>query len=165
MTMRTVVAGFGNVLRGDDGFGVEVIRRLEPAVAHRPDVSLCDIGTGGIHLAQELLEPARRLIIVDAMTRGQRPGTVYLLRVESIEAAADIDLHLAVPSRALAVAQALGALPPDVWMIGCEPEQTEELHIGLTPAVAAAVDHAVTHVTRLLALPGTRPIEGAPVHA
>lgn len=165
MMTRTVVAGFGNVLRGDDGFGVEVIRRLEPTVGHRPDVSLCDIGTGGIHLAQELLEPAGRLIIVDAMTRGQRPGTVYLLRVDSIEAAADIDMHLAVPSRALAVAQALGALPPEVWMIGCEPEQTEELHIGLTPAVAAAVNDAVVHVTRLLARPNAGTLAGAHAHA
>ena len=33
LTVRTLVAGFGNVLRGDDGFGVEVIRRLRESEA------------------------------------------------------------------------------------------------------------------------------------
>ena len=36
--MRTLIAGFGNVLRGDDGFGVEVVRRLEQAGVGSDDV-------------------------------------------------------------------------------------------------------------------------------
>jgi hydrogenase maturation protease len=41
---RTLIAGFGNVLRGDDGFGVEVIRQLEAAPLP-PGVTLMEIGT------------------------------------------------------------------------------------------------------------------------
>jgi len=56
--MRTVVAGFGNVLRGDDGFGVEVVRRLQDE-GRAPTGTVClEIGTGGLALAQELLPTA-----------------------------------------------------------------------------------------------------------
>src|SRR5215470_1815975 len=116
--MRTLIAGFGNVLRGDDGFGLEVIRRLEQR-GSIPGIELMEVGTAGIRLAQELLTPCDRLIIVDAMKRGGAPGTVYVVRVESVEAAGEVDLHLAVPARALAVAKALRALPRDVFIVGC----------------------------------------------
>ena len=73
LTVRTLIAGFGNVLRGDDGFGVEVIRRLQEREP-MPDVEVMEVGTAGIRLAQELLTPCDRLIIVDAMRRGDRPA-------------------------------------------------------------------------------------------
>ena len=148
--MRILVAGFGNVLRGDDGFGVEVIRRLRESDLARADVHLMEVGTAGIGLAQELLTPCDRLIIVDAMTRGGRPGTVYVTHVESVESATEVDLHLAVPARALAVAKALGALPREVYIVGCEPAEVDELTTELTPLVAAAVETVLQHVRRLI---------------
>lgn len=148
--MRTLVAGFGNVLRGDDGFGVEVVRRLREDGPPRRDVDLMEVGTAGIRLAQELLTPYDRLVIVDAMTRGAAPGTVYVSEVQSVESPAEVDLHLAVPARALAVAKALGALPREVYIVGCEPAEVDELTTALTPRVAAAVETALEHVRRLL---------------
>jgi hydrogenase maturation protease len=150
VSVRTLVAGFGNVLRGDDGFGVEVIRRLRESDQH-PAVELMEVGTAGIRLAQELLTPYERLIIVDAMARGGPPGTVYVTEVQSVEAVGDIDMHLAVPSRALAVAKALGGLPRQVFIVGCEPAEIDELTTDLTPHVRSAVDIALDHVRRLLA--------------
>lgn len=147
--MRTLIAGFGNVLRGDDGFGVEVIRRLRDSDAG-PDVEVMDVGTAGIRLAQELLTPYDRLIIVDAHSRGGKPGSVYVTEVAGVESAGEIDMHLAVPSRALAVAKALGGLPRHVFIVGCEPAEVDELTTELTPQVRAAVDIAVEHVRRLL---------------
>jgi hydrogenase maturation protease len=149
MTVRTLVAGFGNVLRGDDGFGVEVIRRLREG-GQAPDVDVMEVGTAGIRLAQELLTPYDRLIIVDAMTRGGSPGSVYVTEVQDVESAGDIDMHLAVPSRALAVAKALGGLPREVFIVGCEPAEVDELTTELTPGVQAAVETALAHVRRLL---------------
>jgi hydrogenase maturation protease len=149
--MRTLVAGFGNVLRGDDGFGVEVVRRLQEAGAPLPGVDVMEIGTAGIRLAQELLTPYDRLIIVDAMTRGGAAGSVYVLAVESVDPAVEVDLHLAVPARALAVAKALGGLPREVFLVGCEPAEVDELTTRLTPSVEAAVEAALGHVRRLLA--------------
>ena len=147
---RTLVAGFGNVLRGDDGFGVEVIRRLEATATLGDDVGLMEVGTGGIRLAQELLTPYEQLIIVDAMARGGTPGSLYVLEVESVDSTAEVDLHLAVPSRALSVAKALGALPSHVFIVGCEPAEVDELTMELSAPVRDAVDAAVRHIQRLV---------------
>jgi len=149
--MRTLVAGFGNVLRGDDGFGVEVIRRLWAEGGRDPNVELMDVGTGGIRLAQEFLTPYDRLVIVDAMARGGSPGSVYVLAVDAVASTAEIDMHVAVPARALSVAKALGVLPGQIFMVGCEPVEVDELTTELSPPVLAAVDIAIRHVQRLLA--------------
>ena len=54
MSGRTLVAGFGNVLRGDDGFGVEVVRRLQTNETMSKDTVMLEVGTGGVALAQAL---------------------------------------------------------------------------------------------------------------
>jgi len=158
---RTLIAGFGNALRGDDGFGVEVIRRLEREQTLDESVSLLEVGTGGISLAQELLATYDRLIIVDAMARGGAPGTVYLLEVESVETASTVDPHLAVPARALSLAKALGVLPPAIFLVGCEPSSVDELSTELTPVVADAVDPVISHIAALTAARPDRRQEGA----
>ena len=147
---RTLVAGFGNVLRGDDGFGVEVLRRLAERGVASETVELLDVGTGGIRLAQELITPYDRLIILDAATRGGSPGTVYTLVVEGVRPTREIDMHTTVPSRALEVAQAFGPLPREIYLVGCEPEEVDEFTTELTPVVAAAVDEAVRRVEAML---------------
>ena len=146
--MKTLIAGFGNVLRRDDGFGVEVIRRLEQEGVGK-DVTLLEVGTGGIRLAQELLTPYDRLIIVDAMNRGRPPGSVSVLAVDDGERVREVDMHAAEPSRALALARALAALPPEILMVSCEPAEMDELSMELTGAVQAGVDQALTEIRRL----------------
>ncbi|MEJ7811313.1 MAG: hydrogenase maturation protease [Gemmatimonadaceae bacterium] len=149
---RTLIAGFGNVLRGDDGFGVEVIRRLEARGLASASVALLDVGTGGIRLAQELQAPTPfdRLIIVDAATRGGAPGSVYTLVVEGVRPTREIDMHTAVPSRALEVAQAFGPLPPEIYLVGCEPASVDELTLDLSPVVESAVDTAIRQIEALI---------------
>ena len=148
--MRTLIAGFGNVLRGDDGFGVEVLRRLGDSGIANESIELLDVGTGGIRLAQELLTPYDRLIIIDATTRGGAPGVVYTLAIDGVMAAREIDMHTTVPSSALSVAKALGALPPEIFFIGCEPAEVDEFTIGLSPAVNLAADVAVQRIQELM---------------
>lgn len=155
---RTLIAGFGNVLRGDDGFGIAVLDRLEARGGLPAEVVLLEVGTGGLQLAQALLDPYDRVIVVDAMSGGRAPGHLYVHRVESVAAAREVDLHLAVPSQALAVAQALNPLPAEVYLVGCEPVETEELHMGLSAAVEATIDRAVRAIDALLA-----PAEPVPV--
>lgn len=147
---RTLIAGFGNVLRGDDGFGVEVLRRLAARGVASDSVELLDVGTGGIRLAQELQTPYDRLIIVDATTRGGVPGSVYTLVVDAVRPTREIDMHTAVPSRALEVAQAMGPLPREIFMVGCEPDVVDEWTLELSAVVAGAVDQAIHEVERLL---------------
>jgi hydrogenase maturation protease len=55
MSRRILVAGVGNIFLGDDGFGVEVARRL--ALEHLPScVRVADFGIRGLHLAYHRLD-------------------------------------------------------------------------------------------------------------
>lgn len=148
---RTLIAGFGNVLRGDDGFGVAVLRRLADRGFASDAVELLDVGTGGIRLAQELITPFDRLIIVDAMSRSGSPGAVYVVAVDDVKPTREIDMHTAVPSRALEVARALGPLPGEIFLVGCEPASVDDLTTELSPPVTAAIDEAVHRIESLLA--------------
>lgn len=147
---RVVVAAFGNELRGDDGFGIAVLRRIESVGERHERVRLIEVGTAGLRLAQELLTPCDRLIVIDAMMRGGTPGTVYVLQVDAVAPARAVDMHLAVPSQALSVAQALGALPPETFLVGCEPDVVDELTTELSAPVRAAVVVAASRVQALL---------------
>jgi hydrogenase maturation protease len=154
-----VVAGVGNVLRGDDGFGPATIRALESAGALPPEVCTLEVGIGGISLVHELLEGCDALIVVDAVDRGGPPGTLYVLEPEVPTAEAlpatehafmATDLHEVVPGRVLLMARALGVLPPRVRIIGCQPAETEEFSLELSPVVQQAVPGAVHAIRSLL---------------
>lgn len=71
---NTLVLGLGNILMGDEGIGVYVVRALEkhPLPA---GVECLDGGTGGFTLL-EPLENAGRIILVDAAADGNPVGTV-----------------------------------------------------------------------------------------
>lgn len=150
---RLLVAGFGNVLRGDDGFGVEVVRRLAESGGCPDGTEFLEVGTGGIALAQALLTPVDRLVIVDAMTRGGAPGELYVRQVDSVQTERTIDMHMAVPARALSLAKSLGALPAEIFLLGCEPTSVDDLIMELSPAVEGAVAQAMAEVRALLARP------------
>lgn len=152
---RVLVAGVGNVLLRDDGFGVEVVRRL--AREPMPEgIRVADFGIRALHLAYELLEGYETLIIVDAMSRGEAPGTVFVFEPERAEpetdagatAGAVVDPHGLYPGAVLRMALDLGASVGTVRVIGCEPADLGE-GIGLTAPVERAVDEAARIVREL----------------
>jgi len=159
MTGSVLVVGVGNLLRRDDGFGIVVAQRLE-ALGNLPaGVRVTETGIAGVGLVQDLMDGYDALVIVDAVSRGGAPGTLYLLEpgVPDIRGWTDeerraflADLHQVEPSKALGLAAALGVLPPTVRILGCEPADCDEAEIGLTPAVARAADLAVERVLLLL---------------
>ena len=153
-----MVAGFGNVLRGDDGFGVAVARRLGDRPV--PDgVRVLDVGIGGIHLVQELLEPADALVVVDAVDLGRPPGSVLVIRPD-VEDVRDLDLttrrdlladmHYATPERTFMLAAALEVLPDRTLVVGCQPADAEDVSEDLSPSVSAAIDSAADEVRRIV---------------
>ncbi|WP_052711153.1 hydrogenase maturation protease [Pseudofrankia sp. DC12] len=64
---RTLVAGVGNVLLGDDGFGVAVARRLAAGPALPPGVTVADYGIAGTHLAFDAADSCDELLLIDAV--------------------------------------------------------------------------------------------------
>jgi hydrogenase maturation protease len=140
---RVLVAGVGNVLRGDDGFGPAVTEHL----GHLPEqADVVETGIGGIALLQELMAGCDALILIDAVDRGAEPGTVFLITPEVREAVHVPDVHLANPDRVLSMAKSIGVLPDRVLIVGCQPADVDELGAGLSPAVERAVHIAVTKV-------------------
>jgi hydrogenase maturation protease len=149
-----LVAGIGNVFLADDGFGVEVAQRLAQRELP-PGVKVADFGIRGMDLAYELQEDYDAAILVDAVPRGQAPGTLYVIEPELLDGEPVPDAHAMDPVRVLGLARTLGTLPPRVLVVGCEPQsdvslEDEELAMGLSPPVAAAMDEAVALVESVL---------------
>ncbi|MGD0940732.1 MAG: hydrogenase maturation protease [Terracidiphilus sp.] len=71
---KILVLGLGNVLMGDEGVGVHVVRALEQQTLPA-NVECLDGGTGGFTLL-EPLQSAGRVILIDAANDGNPPGTV-----------------------------------------------------------------------------------------
>jgi hydrogenase maturation protease len=160
-----LVAGIGNVFFGDDGFGVEVVRRLEArgGIQVQPElaaqVRVVDFGIRGIDLCYALLEGVDAAILIDATQRGGVPGTLYLIEPsgEDPEAAEAADPyappvlmspHEMDPAKVLQTVRMLGGGCEDIVVLGCEPqdfgfENGEEGRMGLSGVVSTAVEQAV----------------------
>lgn len=147
---RVLVAGVGNVLRGDDGFGVQLAWRLAKRVLPE-GVKVIETGIGGMSLVQELMLGYDAVLLLDAHQGGGIPGTVRLLEPTLPDLSSldphqlrdyFADTHYATPMRALALLDRLGRLPRSVAVIGCEPTPSEALAIELSAPVTAALDPA-----------------------
>ncbi len=163
---HSLVAGIGNVLRCDDGFGPAVVRALEASPALPPGVRLIEVGIGGMGLVLELLDSYERLVIVDAVDRGGPPGSLYMLEPQVPELAALVeqqthdaclsclgpgdDMHQIGPGKALIMARALGVLPPFIRLVGCQPGETEEFSLELSQPVQQSVPAAVQMILNLI---------------
>jgi len=145
---RVLVAGVGNIFCTDDGFGPEVARALAEEASDR--VKIVDFGIRGTHLAYELLAGYDRAILIDAVPRGEAPGTVYVIEPDIETPAAMPDAHTMDLGNVFALARALGGDLPPVVLVGCEPAELGE-RIGLTAPVRAAIAPASDVVRRLIA--------------
>jgi hydrogenase maturation protease len=147
--MKVLVAGVGNIFFGDDGFGVEVARRLSERALPQ-DVCVKDFGIRGLDLTYALLDGWDAAILVDAAPRGGKPGTLYLLDASAAEETPQLDPHGMHPARVLAMARNLGGAPKIVRVVGCEPGRAREMEMGLSEPVQAAIDPACAMVEELL---------------
>jgi hydrogenase maturation protease len=145
--MKILLAGVGNVLRGDDAFGIRVVQALE-SVGVPGGVHVYEAGIAGIPLVQELMGGFDALIVVDVVDRRAQPGTLFVLEPAEpgpgeIEAGrvhqSLVDAHYADPSKVLLLARALNVCPPRVFIVGCQPAFVEEAFEGMSPAVERAV--------------------------
>jgi hydrogenase maturation protease len=152
---RVLVAGIGNVFLGDDGFGVEVTRRLE-SHALPPGVDVRDFGIRGMDLVYALGEDYDAAVFVDAVPRGETPGTLYVIEPEVDRDEVSLDTHGMDPVRVLRLAAELGPVPALVRVVGCEPQTrmsgdvTEELEGELSDPVQAAVEGAAELVASVV---------------
>ncbi len=145
--MRTAIVGIGNSLMKDEGVGIHVVRVLagEPLPG---DAVLIDAGTSS-DVAFDL-DGFDRVIVIDAVRGGGKPGTVYrfpqdieLDPGERSQAGHDVGLletlHRATPP----------GEGPDVLILGVEPKEID-WGLDLSPAVRGAVPRVIEIVQQEL---------------
>jgi hydrogenase maturation protease len=154
---RILVAGIGNIFLGDDGFGCEVAARLLqrrlPA-----NVQVKDFGIRGFDLAYALMDGHDLTIMVDAVPRGEAPGTLYVIEpnLEEVDRsdaeAMTIETHAMNPVKVFSLAKAMGGQFKRILLVGCEPATLgpEEGQMGLSDTVVASIDEAVKLVEWLI---------------
>lgn len=147
---RILVAGIGNIFLADDGFGVAVSQQLGMRPA-RTGVDVRDFGIRGMDLAYAMQREYDAVILIDAAQRGAAPGTLSVIdaRVDA-EGEAVVDTHGMDPVKVLALARALGRVPPRVVVLACEPErvlggeQWDDMDMTMSGVVTQAVTEAVS---------------------
>ena len=147
---RVLVLGVGNLLMGDEGVGVHVVRALEGR--ELPEGVRClDGGTGGFTLLEDL-ESAERVILIDAAADGRAVGTVtrseprYSKDYPPTLTAHDIGLK-----DLLDVFYIRGGGPHvTLYAVTIDPHQ--EMGMELSPVIAAAADAAVAQIATELEL-------------
>ncbi|MDC7787003.1 HyaD/HybD family hydrogenase maturation endopeptidase [Rhodoplanes sp. TEM] len=147
---RTLVLGIGNILWGDEGFGIRAVEEFFRAWSMPEDVAVIDGGTQGLYLVQ-FVTGADRLLVFDAIDYGLPPGTLKIVRdgeVPKFTGAKKMSLHQTGFQEVLSAADLLGRYPARLALVGCQPLDLENWGGALTdpvrnavaPAIAAAVD-------------------------
>src|SRR5262249_37193070 len=122
---KILVAGIGNLFLCDDGFGVEVARRL--AAVPLPDGgTVADLGIRGIRRAVEMLDGAYdEIVLVDACPHGGAPGSIAVFEADARAAVQDVmaaaDGHALDPASVLRFVERLGGYRSRIVVVGCQP--------------------------------------------
>ena len=131
------IVGIGNTLAGDDGVGIEVLRRLNATLETEPGVFLHTLEGDHFEIA-DLLDKAERFIFVDAVA-GERPGE--LVSMGNTRRAFAPSFHQADIAAVMHSLEALGIVAPfpawEIWGVTIRPPS--ELREGLSPHVKQAV--------------------------
>ncbi len=153
---RILVAGIGNIFMGDDGFGVEVVRRLL-SLKMPAEARVVDFGIRGLDLVYALQDGYETTILIDAFPHGQPAGTVSIVEPDPKEIAEGpsvlIEAHSMHPMNVLRTAYAMNGSLKRVLLVGCEPAHLggEEGFMGLSKPVEAAVNEAASATEALIA--------------
>jgi hydrogenase maturation protease len=144
--MKIGVLGIGNPLLGDDGFGVEVVRRLSEEMRESPDVEIIDGGSLGIYLLP-YLEDKTHLIVVDAINFNGKPGEIIKFKLEEIPGYISFKLseHQITFHEVIALMNLLNIKPDESLIIGVQPK-TNHWGDTMSQEVSEAIDKVVDEV-------------------
>ena len=166
-TKKILIAGVGNRLMGDDGFGPRVIDLLSSTPLPE-NVEARDIGTAGLTIATDLIE-YDLVVFVDSVNIEGEPGQLHksgILVEEGGWDAAELSrftLHEVGLEGLLKFAKAIGALPPRVILIGCKPKAlgpSLELSPEVEDTLQRAADMALATVEDFLQNEMNKNLEG-----
>lgn len=148
-----MVAGVGNRLMGDDGFGPRVIDLL----TNMPlpgGIEVRDVGTAGITIATDLAD-FDVVIFVDTIDVDRPVGSVSVTRLEVKDSGGDVSelarmtLHEVGLEGLLRFSKAIGTLPERAFLVGCKPSRLDP-SLELSSEVEEATERAAKLVLELL---------------
>ena len=131
---RVLILGLGNILLKDEGVGAYVAGELQKQ--HLPgNVEVMDGGTAGLDTLLSAID-VDKLVVIDALRAGKRPGTIYklklkaeekekLTRILSQEKQSKISLHQVGLLDALSAAAKINCTPEEIVIIGVEPAEMD----------------------------------------
>jgi hydrogenase maturation protease len=148
--MAILVLGIGNSLMNDDAVGVTAIEELQARYTFPAGVTVVDGGTLGLDLLP-MLEGVKKLLIIDAIDMGAKPGDLFRLAGEEVPRAfaSKLSVHQMGVQDLLAVAELQGHVPEELVVWGVQPGSIE-MEMRLTPAVSAALSPLLDGVAREL---------------
>jgi hydrogenase maturation protease len=131
-TKTIAVLALGNLMHGDDGVGIHLLRALEAqnrevtaeCAARGIELRWIEGGTLGLELTHSL-EGVEYLLVLDAVAMQQAPGTVARYEGDSLyQLPVGRSVHLMGLSDLLVAIQLLGNPPREVILLGVEPAST-----------------------------------------
>lgn len=122
---KTVILGIGNWLLSDEGVGIHLVNILSEHLASYTNVTVVDGGTSPD--AMLLLDNVDRLILLDAINGGHKPGTVYRFAGEDIDRlkSPGVSLHEWSAADSLMSLSLAGKVPRETVVIGVEPARID----------------------------------------
>jgi len=144
-----VIAGCGNPLFADDGFGPAVIEEMQE-LSLPDNVTIIDAGLGGPHFIFTLLDPevTKKLIIVDIADFGAEPGQITKLRPEDLPPGAYRDAH------SWDLTEPLQRIKDqiEVTIIGVQPARVTapEFELGLSDELEKAIPKTIRVILELI---------------
>lgn len=150
MTPRILVAGIGNLLLQDDGFGPHAIARLQSEYEFSDDVELLDLGTPGLDFV-DYLAGRDVLILLDALATEEEPGEIRTFDGEQIRRQLPnirLSAHQPCLQETLFTAQTAGINPGEILLIGVTGVSFD-VSTSLSDEVAAAMPRVLELVADL----------------
>ncbi|MGH9646469.1 MAG: HyaD/HybD family hydrogenase maturation endopeptidase [Bryobacteraceae bacterium] len=143
--MRTLVLGLGNLVHSDDGVGVHAIQHLQADARVPPEVVLMDGGTQGLGLLPHIAG-FQRVLVIDAVDVGERPGTLIRLEGNALEKLpGKPSVHQLGFADLMVALKLLGESPDEIVVIGVQPQSTD-WSAELTAPVHESLDELVAVV-------------------
>jgi hydrogenase maturation protease len=142
---RVLILGIGNILWGDEGFGVRAVEEFHRLCETPENAAVIDGGTQGLYLVH-FIEAHDHVLVFDAIDYGLEPGTLKLICDEAVPkftGAKKMSLHQTGFQEVLSAADLLGRYPSKLALVGCQPLDLENWGGALTPPVRAAIAPAL----------------------
>jgi hydrogenase maturation protease len=145
---KILILGIGNVLLGDEGVGVHVVRELEKHDMP-PYIALLDGGTGGFHLLS-WLQDYHKIILIDATLDDRAPGTVSVIHPRFANdfprtlSSHDIGLKDLIEAASL-----LGELP-EITLITVSVHPEQSLSMELSSEIRGSVAVIIKKILRMI---------------